>query len=54
MDDERLIDVVKEIKKLRDELSEKQWNDLDTGSVDRRLRHFENLARQGEFYEPTF
>jgi len=54
MDDVRIIDVLKEIKKLKAEISDQQWDNLDTTLTDRRLRHFENLARQGEFYEPNF
>lgn len=54
MDDVRIIDVLKEIKKLKAEISDQQWDNLDTTQTDRRLRHFENLARQGEFYEPNF
>ena len=54
MDDERLIDVVKEIQKLRNEISEKQWEERDTNLEERQLRYFEKLARQGENYEPKF
>ena len=54
MDDERLIDVVNEIKKLRKEISEKQWQDQETTLEARQLRYFEKLAREGEFYEPRF
>tara|TARA_R110000764_G_C10949062_1_gene376963 strand:- start:427 stop:591 length:165 start_codon:yes stop_codon:yes gene_type:complete len=54
MDDVRIIDVLKEIKKLKAEISDKQWENLDTTITDRRLRHFEDLAKMGEFYEPNF
>jgi hypothetical protein len=54
MDDESLIDVVKEIQRLRGEISDKQWKDQETTLEDRRLRYFEKLARQGEHYEPKF
>lgn len=54
MDDERLIDVVKEIQRLRNEISDKQWEERDTNLEERRLRYFEKLARQGEHYEPRF
>ena len=54
MDDERLIDVVKEIKRLRKEISDKQWENQDAAFNEKRLQHFENLAREGEFYEPNF
>ena len=54
MDDERLIDVVNEIKRLRAEISEKQWQDQETTLEDRQLRHFEKLAKEGDLYEPRF
>jgi hypothetical protein len=54
MDDERLIDVVKEIQRLRGEISDKQWKDQETNLEERQLRYFEKLARQGEHYEPKF
>ena len=54
MDDERLIDVVKEIQRLRGEISEKQWENRDSTLEDRRLRYFEKLAKEGEHYEPRF
>ena len=54
MDDERLIDVVKEIKRLRAEISDKQWQDQETTLENRQLRYFEKLAREGELYEPRF
>ena len=54
MDDERLIDVVNEIKKLRKEISDKQWENNSTNLEERQLRYFEKLARVGEFYEPRF
>jgi len=54
MDDERLIDVVKEIKRLRKEISDKQWKNKEATFDEKRLQHFENLAREGEFYEPNF
>ena len=54
MDDQRLIDVVKEIQKLRNKISDKQWEERDTNLEERQLRYFEKLARQGERYEPLF
>ena len=54
MDDERLIDVVNEIKRLRAEISDKQWQDQETTLEDRQLRYFEKLAKEGEHYEPRF
>jgi len=54
MDDERLIDVVKEIQRLRALISDKQWEDRDSTLENRRLQYFEKLARQGESYEPKF
>ena len=54
MDDERLIDVVNEIKRLRAEISEKQWENRDSTLEDRQLRYFEKLAIEGELYEPRF
>jgi len=54
MDDERLIDVVNEIKRLRAEISDKQWQDQETTLEARQLRYFEKLAIEGELYEPRF
>ena len=54
MDDERLIDVVKEIQRLRGEISDKQWEERDTNLEERQLRYFEKLAKEGELYEPRF
>ena len=38
MDDQRLIDVVKEIQKLRNKISDKQWEERDTNLEERQLQ----------------
>jgi hypothetical protein len=54
-DDARLIDVASEVKRLRKELSDAEWDDTpDVPILRSNLAHYEALAEQGVLWEPTF
>jgi hypothetical protein len=54
MDDERLISVIHELKRLRKLVDDLEWEDQDASCYKRQLEHYEKLNRDGVIYEPRF
>lgn len=53
--DARLTSVAAEVKRLRRELSDAEWEDApNVDSIRRELTHYEDLSRQGVLWEPNF
>lgn len=50
-----LIDVTQEVRRLRKEVSDAEWNHDPAADVLRReLEYYENLQAKGHIYEPAF
>lgn len=54
MDDERLMLVVREIQRLKQKISDAEWEDRPTELLEQQLQYFEELHRNGIDVEPEF
>jgi hypothetical protein len=54
MDDERLISVVHELRRLQKLVDDLEWEGEDVSAYKRELEHYTKLNEDGVLFEPKF